>query len=275
MTTMLRKILAFLAASLAISLPASASSYSIDYTDLWLTNGESGWGLNLIQQSDTMFATLFVYGTDNTPRWFSASAIRPASAGNQTQFTGSLSQTTGPYFGGPFNQATVVNTPVGSMTLTFANSNAGTLTYVVNGVTVNKAISRFAYAANNLAGDYLGGLTAQGTNCNSGIPNGPILIFGQARTDHSQAQAVKITVNFNNGAGTPSQCIYNGTYSQAGRQGAVTGTWGCTFNGANPTSGPFSIQNIEPSLTGWTGRFNGSDQFCTYNGNFGFVRDVL
>ena len=33
-----------------------------DITDLWWNPAESGWGMNVIQQGDTSFVTMFVYG---------------------------------------------------------------------------------------------------------------------------------------------------------------------------------------------------------------------
>src|SRR4051812_16763197 len=72
---------AFIAA-ITFSLPVAASTYSIDYTDLWgggqPNPSEHVWGLNLIQQGDIIFATMFVYGPDNTARWYSASSLAPS-----------------------------------------------------------------------------------------------------------------------------------------------------------------------------------------------------
>ncbi|HEX3061865.1 MAG TPA: hypothetical protein VHP55_04320, partial [Usitatibacter sp.] len=70
--TFKRHAVAFLA-TLAVSLPAAATSTGIDYTDQWWGGqAEHGWGVNFIEQGTTIFATLFVYGQDQTPRWFVA-----------------------------------------------------------------------------------------------------------------------------------------------------------------------------------------------------------
>jgi len=37
--------------------------------------GEDGWGMNIAQQGDTLFATVFVYGSDRRPTWYVASSI--------------------------------------------------------------------------------------------------------------------------------------------------------------------------------------------------------
>ena len=101
MTTSIQRRLAALLTCLAASLPAAATTYSVDFTDMWYNANESGWGVNVIQQSDIIFATLFVYGADNTPRWYVTGSGLQGSGGST--FSGSLYSTTGPYFGGAFN----------------------------------------------------------------------------------------------------------------------------------------------------------------------------
>src|SRR5437763_16225095 len=164
----IQRLIAALAISIA-ALPAAATTYSVDYTDMWFNANESGWGVNVIQQSDMIFATLFVYGADNTPRWYVTGAGLQGSGGST--FSGNLYSTTGPYFAGSFNPAAVGNAVVGSMTLSFSGPYNGTMTYSVNGVSVTKAITRQPIRSNILAGLYIGGLTANGSGI-SGDPNG-------------------------------------------------------------------------------------------------------
>ena len=261
---------AFIAA-ITLSLPVAASTYSIDYTDLWgggqPNPTENGWGLNLIQQGDVIFATMFVYGADNTARWYSASSLSPS--GGSTTWTGQLAQTSGPYFGTSWNNAAVAATVVGSMTLTFSSANAGTLTYSVNGVNVAKSISRFSLRAPNLAGRYLGGVTAL---CNNSTSNA-ILIFDNLTISQSGA-TVSMAVDFFNGQGTRSLCTYNGNITTTGRTGSIAGNFSCS-GGAN-NSGIFSITNLETSINGFNGNFQGTDQYCSnIGGRFGGVKDVL
>jgi hypothetical protein len=261
---------AFIAA-FTLSLPAAASTFSIDYTDLWgggqPNPTENGWGLNLIQQGDIIFATMFVYGSDNTPRWYSASSLSPS--GGSTTWTGVLAQTTGPYFGATWNNAQVVPTIVGNMTVTFSSANSGTLSYSVNGVNVTKSISRFSLRAPNLAGRYLGGATAL---CNNNTSNA-ILIFDNLTVSQS-GTTVSMAVDFFNAQSVRSLCTYNGNINTTGRTGSITGTFSCS-GGANNT-GNFSITNLESSINGFNGNFNASDQFCSnIGGRFGGVRDVL
>lgn len=100
---------------------------------------ESGWGLNIAHQRDTIFATWFTYDATGKAWWLSMTA--PLMAGNV--YSGTLYQTQGPPFNAvPFNPALVTATPVGTGTLTFANPDNGTFACTVNGVTQAKSITR-------------------------------------------------------------------------------------------------------------------------------------
>jgi hypothetical protein len=262
----IRRYAAALFASLAFALPASATTFSTDYTDLWYNPAESGWGINLIQQGNTIFATLFVYGPDNTARWYVASGL----VGNtQTSFSGTLYRTTGPWFGAAWNGSTTLAT-VGNLALNFNTPSTATLQYSVDGVTVTKSIQRQLFIANNLAGNYLGGLVARSTSCASGNAT-DILVFNVFAMTHSASNAVSMPVQFFTANGQPASCTFNGTYSQAGKLGSIAGNWSCTTG----NTGAYTITEIDTSRTGWSGKFNGNDQFCSYSGNFGGVRDVF
>src|SRR5262249_1686633 len=135
MNRWMRRATATLGLLMGFVLPASATSTGIDYTDQWWGGqSESGWGVNFIQQGTTIFATLFVYGQDQTPRWYGATM----DSGGTTAFSGPMYSTPGPYFGGVFNAGNVAVTPVGTMSVGFSSGYSGTLSYGVNGVTVNK-----------------------------------------------------------------------------------------------------------------------------------------
>jgi hypothetical protein len=261
-------------ASLGIALPAAASTFSTDYTDLWGTQSpnESGWGLNLIQQGDVIFATMFVYGADNSDRWFVASDL---SSSNGTTWTATLYQTRGPYFGAAsFDPNSVTRINVGTMTLNFTGPNSGVLQYSANGVNVTKNISRFSLRGNNLSGNYLGGMTAK---CSNGDD---ISIFHALTVSQSSAQigaSVSLVVDFFNFSGIQSQCRFNGSYGITGRLNSVSGTYNCTYGTTPGNNGSFTISRIEASRTGFSGVLTASDNFCTggMTGWFGGVKDAL
>jgi hypothetical protein len=263
-----RYAVAFLATFFSLS--ASAVTTGPDYTDQWWNQAESGWGVNFTQQGEVIFATMFVYGTDNSPRWYTAT-MRPSGAA----FSGPLAQTTGPYFGaGTFNSGTVTATVVGNMTVAFGNQYSGTLTYQVNGVNVTKSITRQTFGEQTIGGRYLGGLTAQGTNCRN-APNGAILIFDTLTVSQS-GRNVSMLVQFTSNQGQASQCTFAGALTAQGRVAQVTnGTWNCTYGGSPGNAGSFTLEMLDASQQGFSSRFTGTDQFCSYNGFFGGVKDVL
>jgi hypothetical protein len=263
MTSTLRRFASALLISMGMALPASATNFSTDYTDLWFNPVESGWGINVIQQGNTMFATLFVYGPDQTARWYVASSLHGSST---TTFSGPLYRTTGPYFGASWTGGGPA-VQVGTLTFNFNTPSTASLMYSVDGVTVNKSVQRQTFAANSLAGSFLGGVTALASGCSTTA----ILAFDHFTATHSAANQVSIPVQFFAGNGQPATCTFNGTYTQAGKQGNVSGSWSCTTGNA----GSFSISQIDVAITGWSGRFTGSDQLCSYSGYFGGVKDVL
>ncbi|MBL0141423.1 MAG: hypothetical protein IPP91_05010 [Betaproteobacteria bacterium] len=122
------------------------SPSTANYTSLWWNPTESGWGVNLNHQGNTIFATLFTYDATGAPLWLVMSAGNLQSG---STFTGDLYRTTGPAFNAaPFTPLTGANlTTVGTMSLSFIGVDSGTLTYTVNGVTVTKFIQRQVYGS--------------------------------------------------------------------------------------------------------------------------------
>lgn len=115
-----------------------------NYQDLWWNPSESGWGINLTHQDQTLFGTLFTYGENNRGLWLVMSAGVRQPDGS---FYGELYRTRGPVFSAvPFNSSQVSVTPVGTMRLAFSNGESGTLSYTVNGVQVNKTITRQVFS---------------------------------------------------------------------------------------------------------------------------------
>lgn len=267
--TFFRRCIAAVAVTLGFALPASATSYSIDYTDLWYNapaESESGWGVNVIQQNEILFVTLFVYGADGQPRWFVGPSVGPAG-GNV--FSGPLYSVTGPYYGAAW---TGVNaTQVGSITFNFTSSSNGVLSYNVGNVGVTKNITRQLWRNDVLTGHYIGGTVSVGPNCSQGV-----LISGEMTVTHNNPN-ITMTVDFITANQQPGRCNYSGTYSQAGSLGAINnGSYNCTINGvANTLTGTFSVSEIATSRNGFNGRFSGSDNFCAQTGYFGGVKDVF
>lgn len=145
---MFRKFLAALI--VAFALPHSVHAGT--YTGIWWNQNESGWGISITQQFDTLFAAMYVYNQSGQPVWYTAS-MRPVGT-SVNSYSGDLFATSGPYFGSVFNPAAVNARRVGSMTFNAPSFNAGTLTYSVDGVQVTKSISQYSFAGVPGGGDY-------------------------------------------------------------------------------------------------------------------------
>jgi hypothetical protein len=127
--------------------PTTASRASAaNYQDLWWNPAESGWGLNLTHQDDTLFATLFTYDAAGRDLWLVMSAGTRQADGS---YLGDLYRTTGPAFNAsPFTPIGAGNiTAVGTMRLRFSDGISATLTYTYNGVAVTKAIQRQVFSS--------------------------------------------------------------------------------------------------------------------------------
>jgi hypothetical protein len=93
----------------------------------------------VIQQGGVIFATWFTYDFDGAPLWLSVTATSAVPG----TYSGTLHRTTGPAFNAvPFDPTRIRTAPVGTATLTFADGNAATFAYTVNGVSQQKSITR-------------------------------------------------------------------------------------------------------------------------------------
>jgi len=113
-----------------------------NYEGLWWNDpagSESGWGINLAHQANTIFLTWFTYDL-NGKAWWLTMAAQPTAAG---VYEGTLFTQTGPPFNAvPFAPKQVRSTAVGTGTLAFTDTATAKFTYTVNGVTQTKNIAR-------------------------------------------------------------------------------------------------------------------------------------
>jgi len=118
------------------------------YQDLWWRSpagSESGWGVNLTHQGDTLFATWFTYDAAGKGQWFSMS--NGVRTGSDT-YSGALHRTNGPAFdASPWNSARVTATLVGKATFAFSDPANGTFTYELDGSTRSLPITRYVYSS--------------------------------------------------------------------------------------------------------------------------------
>jgi hypothetical protein len=193
--------------------------HAFTWTALWWNPAESGWGVTITEQGNVIVLTFLVYGEDRLPHWYEAAAYpgSPPETGYPA-WTGDMYESTGPFYGGPFNPATVTTRKVGTVTFSPATPGTATLKYSIDGVVVTKPIERQSFQPIRLVGVYRGGYRVTESNC-AGYPvdepgnNGNILVGITNMTSNSVTGSLTIGIGFNGGS-----CgkIVPGTYKQYG-----------------------------------------------------------
>jgi hypothetical protein len=241
-----------------------AATPTTDFSDLWFNASESGWGVNLIQQNEIIFVTMFVYGPNGQPTWY----VGPSTAygGNSNgivSFTGPLYATTGPWFGGTFNPNNVAFRQVGAVSVAAGQVDTAAISYSVDGVQVTKTITRQTWRNENVGGTYVGAVTGTYEGC------------GAARNGYLEEQIV-LTVGHDGGTtftmreeGSGYFCNYTGQYRQAGRMGSVQGTATCS-DGQNQA---FATSEVQGGLQGLSMRLVSQfENNCQFVGRIGGMR---
>jgi len=272
------KILGNLLVAFALGLvpmAQAATSTTTDYSDLWWNPAESGWGAHITLQGDVAFMVLFVYDSQQQPRFFVASNLQRVdfSAFPGDTFGGGLFATQGPSFVGAFDPARVIPREVGSARVSFTTPGTAVLTYVVDGVSVTKQISRQGWRAPDVTGDFKGGLfaTATATTCSLGLPS---VSYPGSFTVTRTGETLTIESAFNPGFSDSGTCRYTGTAVPSGSQLSVpNGTYRCEFENTNVTTGTFQLTGIEVGPNGFSGRYRGVEgAACVHAGYFGGMR---
>lgn len=259
--------------TLAAALPLqgyAASSFMTDASDLWWNADESGWGVNVIQQSNVLFATFFVYGSDSRARWYVAPDTRCPGTPSDMQMvcSGPLYETTGPVVtSASFNPAAVTRRQVGTFTFQYSRSNSGIVSYTVDGSTTSKNVRRQTWAAVDITGEFYLNRVLRTHLC--GGPNRgnePSVNEPGIMNVVQSGSAIQIQVR----PVPPATlaCIYSGTLSQEGRMSAVVGTFTCN----DASSGSFNLREIEVSQWGFMGRISTMSDGCNRHGHFGGTR---
>lgn len=118
------------------------ASILVDYSGMWWRPAESGWGLSVAQGAKgNVFAVWFVYDAADKPVWYT---LQGELAGSPPQVAGTVYKTTGPYFGNPYNPSLVQYAVAGTGSISFRGSNFAEFTYVVDGVSGTKQLTRQA-----------------------------------------------------------------------------------------------------------------------------------
>ncbi len=125
-----------------------------NYTDWWWNPAQSGHGLNVGQQGNTVFLSWFTYDETGKGMWVVLSGVLH---GNVVE--GDFFRTTGPKLGDAFDPAGVVATKVGTGKMTFGGLHAATFDWTVNGKSGSVALVRQSFGQFDPSGSYVGGET--------------------------------------------------------------------------------------------------------------------
>ncbi len=236
----------FLAALLAAG-SFQAVAAPADYSDLWWNPQESGWGMNVVQQGETAFVTLFVYGPDERPTWYFASnaAVFAEDASGNPAFRGTLYKTMGPWQGGPFDPSRVSVQAIGDIVIEPREGGKLYVNYFAEGARVVKLVQRQSFSQPDIGSNYHGTFRLRQVRPGS-VPHG------------TREYAPDVLLNLD-GANVfmrveepLSRCEYRGTRTMSGRFATITGQFTCTGpEGGGP--GTFEVSDFEVTQHGISG----------------------
>jgi hypothetical protein len=221
---------------LLVIFSGSFSYAANNYQDWWWNPAQSGMGLNIGQQNDTIFVAWFNYGDDTK-----ASFLTMGGVLNGNTLTGPLLRNTGPVPGPNYNPALVKQTTVGTATITFNTNNDATLTYSYDNKGGTMALQRFSFASPNLNQTWTALNTSTTTGCENASLNESTaqinLIKGQQIVDS------KFSMTSTNLDGT-NLCVLMLTPQLAGSRMTATGQVQCEGgSGATVLIDDFTIQS--------------------------------
>ena len=245
----LRRRLAAAGLALALAAPAAhATNVSVDATDIWWPDNEPGWGIQLIQNANIIFATMFVYGTENEPFFFVASLTKVAGADT---WTGGLYQSAGTFFAEPWNPADRSETLAGTMTFTLTGIGSGTLDYTIGPTTISKTIHRQPLALEDNAGDYriTHTWTSSGAGCTASDAYSPAAgpVSGDMAIQRINADTSLLSLTWQHNP--VDVCSMTATYTQVGRFGGYNGILSCPSSGKSGALTIFEVANRIKMLT--------------------------
>jgi hypothetical protein len=250
---------------------APATNVTTDVTDVWWPSSEVGWGIQLVQNADVVFATLYVYGTESQPLFFVALLENPPG-GATGIWTGPLYVSHGAWFGDAWSAAPAGEVPVGTMTFALSGIGVGTLDYTVGTTSVSKTIERQALKLENNDGSYRFTHTwaATGVGCTAADAFVPAsgAVTGDMSILHVDADTAAISLQWK--LAPVELCSMSASYLQLGRLGQYQGTLNC------PTrSGTLTLFEIANRVKGLSGRYTIDWTYsCRYQGRFAGVSNA-
>ena len=224
-------------------------------SDLWFDPAESRWGASIMQQGDTGFVILYLYGSDRSPAWYFASNAETyaLSADGLPHMRGALYQSRGPWFGDVFDPGSVEVAPVGEVVIEPVSATKVRIHYRIGATSVSKEIVRLTWALPQPTSPFDARFSIVVRRDETPTRE----VFSALTTFELTPPRAKVVVR---DAG--STCIYEGPYEQAGRLGSIAGAFECN----DGRTGPFRITDLEFSTHGFAARIEASWGVTSMNG---------
>jgi hypothetical protein len=234
------------------------------YTDIWLKLSEPGWGANLVQTDNFIFATFFIYGPSGAPTWYTAEL----NWNGVDRYAGDLFANQGTFFGVPWVGTTQTTVGTAWFMPSAVNAYQGTLYYTHTGVgSATNAIERQNLARPGLGGTYSGGQVGVFTGCTNPANNGAFKDYYDLTVTHLANNTA--TFKFINLDGLT--CTLSGALIQNGLlYRAPTVTYVCTDATGTVLNTTATLSEIKATSQGIEGRYSAPHSFggCGETGGF-------
>jgi hypothetical protein len=243
---------AFAVSVALVALPQIANTQSApaNLTTIWWTPTESGWGLNLSEQGNTVFAAWYTYGDDGKAQWLTGQFDKQAN-GN---WAGPVYRTAGTAFDKISGPAATSNTQIGTATLTPNADGTMQFAYTLGTTTQTKKVERFVFGSGVPTCTSTTASRASATNYQDIWFNEPEPGWGMSLTH--QGNTIFAAWYTYRADGTPqwlSAAITQNATTPTKFSGALFRTAGTPLtqiNGAAATTGPAAtVGNVEFTFT--------------------------
>lgn len=243
----------------------AAAANGPDVGDLWWIPSEAGWGMQVVQNRDVLFITLFVYDQAGSPTWFSGT-LHPSGLDGATggpKWSGDIYATRGPWFGAAtFDPAQVQVAKVGTLVFTSPTVSTAIVTYSVNGVQVTKNVQRQTLVYEDYGGTFIGNYIMLSSGCTNPANNGlRLVLVNMSITQGASSLAVSGQMVGEQGQ---FSCEFNGDFTQSGRMSRSATTYACTTG----ETGSMTFRELTRGAAGFMGRMSGSNSLgCALSGS--------
>ena len=253
-----------------LCLASGFSQATNNYQDWWWNPAQSGMGLNVGQQNDTIFVAWFNYGEDTKASFLTMGGVL---SGNT--LTGPLYRNTGPVPGPNYNPALVKQTAVGTATITFNSNNDATLTYSYDNKGGSMALQRFSFANPNLNQTWIAIDSYITTGCDNASDNGVFSTTHLIKGSNLNGDMFNLSLS---GLGGTDQCVLSLTGKPSGSRLTAQGQVTCPSGGrgANVIIHDLNVQADYLNFSYSLGSKPSESQSCVQKGTIaGVVQKIL